>query len=395
MVYDRMACITPGKASVTESEFIIAQRRDYGVFGKIDTTGKGEITLQEWSTWLRTKHTEKRGQKRGSGDTWLKALLKGFELGMDEFDVEHAHETEEDAAAREGPTEVLMHMARTVHERVVALSETRGKGVSKEALARAGNSAIYGDVLAYSQTEAGLREGRGLSEVDGQACIPVVTWLAYLEHAHRSKHKNQRGSGDAWLRGVLQALSISQEEQQQRQHLLASRLEAKLALEAIEAEESERLQHEQEALIQQIEVEMEAQQRELEEALAAENLAASRVQARLKGNALRSQVWSQVKSSMRLLSGVLGRGARVRVGDLGTRYNAAAARVQSAVVGSEVRVQVTDVHSAMAIAGSVLQSHVQGWQARGLLRALIQGCNAINGVVAGYETRLHLYMTRI
>ena len=173
-----MAMLSPGE-DVSHADFITAHGRDYHMFEQIDQEGRGNISLEQWMNWVTAKHAKKRAEKRGSGDAWIAGLLHALEVGCDKFELAHAQETPEEAAARDGPTEQMLNLARTIHERITAMSGTNGEGMSQEAFARAeaGKMNIFGEISTAS---------RGI--------VDMATWIEYITTTHSRKRKARRGS---------------------------------------------------------------------------------------------------------------------------------------------------------------------------------------------------------
>lgn len=144
------------------------------MFESIDLEGNGFVSSEEWSEYIYDRHSEMRADASGSGDAWLCSFLHSLETGCDEFDLAHAQETEEESAAREGPTEEMLNLARTVHERITGISGTSGEGMSHDGFARAeaGKTAIYREIGAAKN-----------------GVVTMETWIEYVVSTHSRKRK--------------------------------------------------------------------------------------------------------------------------------------------------------------------------------------------------------------
>ena len=124
LIFHRMASFSEGDDLTT------AHRGDFKIFSKMDSDQNNEVTKVEFISWIHQEHSEKRKKKRGAGDRWLSALLHTLDRGCTLHALETIEETEAEADAREGPTDLMLECANQLYVRISGFSASEGMAKS-------------------------------------------------------------------------------------------------------------------------------------------------------------------------------------------------------------------------------------------------------------------------
>jgi len=191
LLYIRITSFSDGEHMV-KSDLVAAHHGDFMIFNTIDIDSNNVITLEEWMAWLHETHMEKRKKRRGSGDKWLTNLLHTLEVGCTQYELEIQNETEDEAALRDGPQEVMLEMAGLIFKRMEAYSADPG-------LARIDfGAANHGDFSWFDSMDNNRNQTVVLEE-----------WMSYFHETHCQKRKKEQGSGDKWMLETLVILETA------------------------------------------------------------------------------------------------------------------------------------------------------------------------------------------
>jgi len=216
-LHARMSALSSSKG-VTRPDLSKANRGDFKTFNNLDNNADGLISMAEWMDYIERAHAHMRSQQKGKGDKvrlpssflsatcdplshaltpplryvsldspslclspmqWLKNLLGNLDKGCCLAEAECFKETEEEAAARVGPTSPDLEHANMIYDRIAALNESEG--------------ASQADLIKANRGNFRLFEKMNLDENDS---VSREEFLNFLIETHRVKRAKKKGTGD-------------------------------------------------------------------------------------------------------------------------------------------------------------------------------------------------------
>ena len=81
-----MACVNPPCAAVGQ-----AHHGDHVLFEDLDADADGQITLEEWLSFLIRNHTAKEAEQERQGDQWVDGVLHTLEENTKHRELLHKH----------------------------------------------------------------------------------------------------------------------------------------------------------------------------------------------------------------------------------------------------------------------------------------------------------------